>query len=336
MKLAQLAQHLGAELRGDPALDITAVAAIESAGPGHISFVSNPRYAKYAATTRASALIVEPTFPDAPVATLRVKNPHHAYARALELLYTPPAYPPGIHPTAVIAQSAVIGARAHIGAYVVIGADVRIGDDAVILPHVVIYDGARIGHHLLAHAHAVVRERCQLGDHVILQNGVVIGADGFGFARLESPGPAGLWYKVPQAGSTALGNHVEVQANATIDRGSVGVTQVHDGAKIDNLVQIGHGSVIGENSLLCAQVGLAGSTIVGKNVILAGQVGTGGHLTIGDGVIATGQSGISHDIPAGKMVSGTLAIDNKQWLRCLALFNRLPELIKELRGRRDT
>ncbi len=239
---------------------------------------------------------MSPTSPRYPTATLRLANPYLAFARAIELFHPTPAYPPGIHPTAVIAPTAVIGAQAHIGAYAVISDHVIIGDNATILPHAVIYPNASIGHYFFAHAHAVVRENCRLGDHVTLQNGAVIGGDGFGFAKQSD----GSWYKILQSGTTILEDRVEVQANATIDRASIGETRIHAGAKIDNLVQVGHGSTVGENTLLCAQVGLAGSTTIGKNVILAGQVGVAGHCTIGDGAIATAQSGIPNDVAPGK------------------------------------
>jgi len=195
----------------------------------------------------------------------------------------------------------------------------------------VIYRGARIGKNFFAHAHAVVREYCRLGDSVLLQNGAIVGADGFGFAK----GDAGKWHKIVQSGPAVLENDVEVQANACIDRASIGETHVAAGAKIDNLVQVGHGSSVGENTLLCAQVGLAGSTEVGKDVILAGQVGVAGHCKIGDGAIATAQSGIPNDVPAKAVVSGYPAVDNKLWLRCVAVFNRLPEIARVLRSRSE-
>ena len=326
MKLAEIAKHLGGELKGDPSVDITGIAGIEEAVPGQITFVSNKKYAPLARTTRASAILVEPEFADIPTATIRLANPYHAYARTIELFYEPPAYAPGIHPTAVVATTASIGLRAHIGAYAVIGENVTIGDDAVIHPHVVLYTGVHIGDRFLAHAHAIVREHCHLGDNVILQNGAVVGADGFGFARI----PSG-WSKIVQSGPAILEDDVEIQANACIDRASIGETRIQRGAKIDNLVQVGHGSNVGQDTLLCAQVGLAGSTTIGKNVILAGQVGVAGHCTIGDGAIATAQSGIPNDVPPGKIVSGYPAIDNRQWLRSVALFNRLPELLRNLR-----
>jgi UDP-3-O-[3-hydroxymyristoyl] glucosamine N-acyltransferase len=336
MKLATLAAHLGATLNGDPDLEIHSAAGLENAGPGQLTFVANPRYTPLARTTRASAVLVEPGFEAVSAATLRVMNPYLAFARALEVLYPAPAYPAGIHPTAVIAPTAHIGPEAHIGAYVVVGDRVTIGSQATLLPHVVIYPDARIGHNFFAHAHAVVREACQLGDHVTLQNGAIIGGDGFGFARHMAPEPgAPAWHKILQTGRTVLGDHVEVQANSTIDRASIGETHVHTGTKIDNLVQVGHGSTVGEDTLLCAQVGLAGSTRVGRNVILAGQVGVAGHCTVGDGAIATAQSGIPSDVAPGTTVSGYPAIDNRKWLRSIALFNRLPELMRDLR-RKDS
>ena len=238
-----------------------------------------------------------------------------------------------MHPTAIIAPTAKLGTTSHVGAYVVVGEDVEIGDKAVLLPHVVIYRGARIGNNFFAHAHSVVREYCMLGDNVILQNGAIVGCDGYGFAR-----DGDHWEKITQSGPAVLESDVEVQANSCVDRASVGETRVGRGVKIDNLVQVGHGSAVGEHTLLCAQVGLAGSTVVGKNVILAGQVGVAGHCNIGDGVVVTAQSGTHGDIPAGAMVSGSPAFDHKQWLRAVGIFNKLPELaraVRTLMARRD-
>ncbi|HKF49714.1 MAG TPA: UDP-3-O-(3-hydroxymyristoyl)glucosamine N-acyltransferase [Terracidiphilus sp.] len=326
MKLGELASKLGAELRGDPGVEITGVKGIEEAGPSEITFVANPKYAGLARTTHAAAVLVEPKFPDIPTATLRVENPYYAFSRALGLFYQPPAYAPGIHSTAVIDASVEVGEGAHIGAYVVVGPGVKIGPNATILPHVVVYPGAKIGSHFFAHAHAVVREGCILGDHVTLENGAIVGADGFGFAKNET----GRWEKIPQSGPAILGDYVDVQANACIDRATVGATEIASGAKVDNLVQVGHGSRVGENTLLCAQTGLAGSSVIGKNAILAGQTGVAGHCSVGDGVILTAQSAVSHDVPAGKMISGSPGFDNRVWLRAVAIFQRLPELLRRL------
>jgi UDP-3-O-[3-hydroxymyristoyl] glucosamine N-acyltransferase len=328
MRLQELAHRLGAELVGGSAeAEIEGVSGIETAGPGQVTFVANPKYAGLVKSTRAGAVIVEPDFPAVEVATLRVKNPYLAWSKAIETFHPKAVYAPGVHPTAVIAASTVLGARAHVGAYVVVGERCVVGDEAVLLPHVVLYDGVKVGARFLAHAHAVVREGCVLGDDVVLQNGAVIGADGFGCAKDE----AGRWSKIVQAGPAVLEDRVEVQANACVDRASVGETRVKTGAKIDNLVQVGHGSEVGEDTLLCAQVGLAGSTVVGKGVILAGQVGVAGHLTVGDGAVATAQTGIPSDVAAGAVVSGYPAMENRAWLRMVAAATRLPEVLKRLR-----
>ena len=341
MKLAELAERLGAELHGggdvgggdDRAgggqadmIEVTGVRGIEDAGPSEITFVANPKYAGLARTTRAAAILVSPDFPEISTPTLRLRNPYLAFSEALALFYHPPRYAAGIHPTAVIDITASLGEGAHVGAYAVIGPEVRVGAHATILPHVVLYQGVTVGDHFFAHAHAVVREGCILGDHVTLENGVIVGSDGFGFAKDHQ----GRWQKIPQSGPVILGNHVDVQANACIDRATIGATEIGDGAKIDNLVQIGHGSKVGENTLVCAQAGLAGSSIVGANAILAGQAGVAGHCTLGDGVILTAQSGVSHDVPAGKMLSGSPAFDNRSWLRAVAGFQRLPEIVRRL------
>jgi len=327
MKLSEIAAALGARLEGGHEIEISGVAGIEEAGAGQLTFVANPKYAAAAKTTKAAAVIVAEDFPALAIPTVRARNPYLAFARALELFYQPPRYAPGIHATAIIHPSARIGSNASIGAYVVVQEAVEIGDNCVLLPHVVIYRGARIGKHFFAHAHAVVRESCRLGDNVILQNGAVIGGDGFGFAKNDQ----GRWYKIVQSGPAVLEDDVEVQANACVDRASIGETRVARGAKIDNLVQVGHGSTVGQDSLLCAQAGLAGSTRLGKNVVLAGQVGVAGHCRLGDGAVATAQSGIPNDVEAGKVVSGYPAIENRQWLRCVALFHRLPEIARAAR-----
>ncbi len=326
MKLAELARILGTELQGDPEHEITGVAGIEEAGPEHVTFVANPRYSMLARTTKAGAVIVAPDFPAISAATLRSANPYLTFANAVGLFYHEPEYAPGIHPTAVIAPSASIGRDAHIGAFAVVGDGAVIGDNATLLPHVVIYPHAVIGHHFLAHAHSIVREYCRLGNYVVLQNGAVIGSDGFGFAKDGH----GVWQKIVQSGPAVLEDSVEVQANSCVDRASVGETHIGSGVKIDNLAQVGHGSKIGANSLVCAQVGIAGSSEIGNNVILAGQVGVAGHCKLGDGVIMTAQSGVSHDVPPGKMISGSPAFDNRQWLRSTAIFSRLPDIVKQL------
>ncbi|HYL92333.1 MAG TPA: UDP-3-O-(3-hydroxymyristoyl)glucosamine N-acyltransferase [Alphaproteobacteria bacterium] len=329
MKLTEIASRLSARLQ--PAnfdAEITGVAAIEMAAPGTVTFIANPKYAPAAKTTRASAIIVDDKFPTIERPTLRVKNPQYAYAQAVELFHQPPKYPKGVHPTAVIHSSAKVGAGASIGAYVVVDENVVIGENCTLLPHVVIYRGVKIGNNFFAHSHVSVRENSEIGNNVLLHNGVVVGSDGFGFAKNNE----GRWHKILQTGKVVVEDDVEVQANSCIDRGSLGESRIGRGCKIDNLTQVGHNCVVGENTLLCAQVGLAGSTEIGKNAILAGQAGVAGHCKIGDGVIITAQAGTHGDIPAGSVVSGSPAFDNKQWLRSVAIFSRLPELARAVRA----
>jgi UDP-3-O-[3-hydroxymyristoyl] glucosamine N-acyltransferase len=333
MKLAELAEKLSCRLEGDPSTEITGIAGMDHATPGQVTFLANRRYFPLLRSTRASAIFVEegiridrePGLP--PLASLRSSNPYLAFAKAIELFYQTPAYPPGIHPTAVIAKSARVGTKAHIGPYCYVAEDVVIGENAVLHSFVTIYQGAIIGNLFFAHAHAVVRENCRIGDRVILQNGVVIGADGLGFAKLKD----GSWYKMTQSGPAVLEDDVEIQANACIDRATVGETRIGHGTKIDDLVLIGHASQIGANAMLCGQVGLAGSTRIGDGVILAGQVGTAGHLSIGKGAVITAKSGVPNDVPPAGMYSGYPAVENRQWLKTHAALNRLPELQRRVR-----
>ena len=277
----------------------------------------------------ASARSLPPT-----AALLRVKDPQLAFAQAIELFYQPPQYAAGVHPTAVVAGSARIGRNAHIAAHVVIDEDVEIGNDCTLLPHVVIYRGVRIGDNFFAHAHAVVREQCRIGNNVVLQNGVLIGGDGFGFTRT----PEG-WRKTVQAGIVVIEDNVEVQANTCIDRATVAETRIGRGTKIDNLTHVAHNVEVGESGLLCAQVGVSGSAKLGRNVILLGQVGSIGHITIGDNAVVTPQSGIAGDVPADATVSGAPAVDHRVWMKYSAVLPKLPELARAvrslLRGKRD-
>jgi UDP-3-O-[3-hydroxymyristoyl] glucosamine N-acyltransferase len=196
----------------------------------------------------------------------------------------------------------------------------------VLHSFVTIYRGSRIGDDFFAHAHAVVREHCHIGNRVILQNGVVIGGDGLGFAKQKD----GSWFKMLQSGPAVLEDDVEVQSNACVDRATVGETRIGRGAKLDDLVLVGHASQVGPDSMLCGQVGLAGSTKVGKGCILAGQVGTAGHLSIGDGAVITAQSGVPNNVPANSLYSGYPAVENRKWLKSMAALNRLPELQKRI------
>jgi UDP-3-O-[3-hydroxymyristoyl] glucosamine N-acyltransferase len=333
MKLTEVAQKLDCRLEGAPDTEIHGIAGIEHAQPGQLTFLANRRYFSLLKTTRASAILIEdritidrdPGMP--PLAALRTANPYLAFAHAIELFYQPPRYEPGIHPTAVIAETAQIGDGAHIGPYCFIDEGAKIGRNAVLHSFVTIYRGAHIGDDFFAHAHAVVRESCRIGDRVILQNGAIIGGDGLGFAKQKG----GTWYKMSQSGPAVLEDDVEVQSNSCVDRATVGETRVGRGTKLDDLVLIGHASQVGSDNMLCGQVGLAGSTKVGNGCILAGQVGTAGHLSIGDGAVITAQSGVPNDVPARSLYSGYPAVDNRQWLKTAAAVNRLPELQKRVR-----
>lgn len=327
MKLREIAERLGCELEGDGDMEITGVAGIEDAEPGQLTFLANPRYRAAVKTTRASAILAAADAGPMPLAVLRSSNPYLDFARAIEFFYQPPKFAPGIHPTAVIAPSARIGEGAHIGPYCFVDEGVTLGSNAVLHSFVSVYRGARIGDNFFAHAHAVVREFCQIGNRVILQNAAVVGSDGFGFAKKSDGG----WYKMQQAGIAVIEDDVEIQAHTTVDRATIGRTVIRRGAKLDNLVLVGHASEVGEDTLLCGQVGLAGSTVVGKNCILAGQSASAGHLEMGDGVILTAQSAVHNDVPPGQTISGSPAMENKVWLKCVAAYNRLPELQKTVR-----
>jgi UDP-3-O-[3-hydroxymyristoyl] glucosamine N-acyltransferase len=329
MKLRELAAALdctsdfGDETDGD--IEIAGVRGIDEAAAGYITFLSSAKYAPKLKTTQASAVIAAQPVPGIP--TLLSKNPYLDFARALELFYQPPRPKPGIHPSASVAESARIGDGASIGPFVAVGENVTIGRDAVLHPHVVIYEGAVIGDRFTAHSHSVVREYCRIGDRVILQNGVVVGGDGFGFAKRAD----GRHHKIVQSGVTVVEDDVEIQSLTSVDRATFGETRVRRGAKIDSLVQIGHNCVVGEDNIICSQTGLAGSSVLEKNVLLAGQVGISGHLTIHEGVTVYAQSGIGGDVKANSRVSGSPAFDASEWLRAITAFQKLPEILRTVR-----
>jgi len=326
MKLRALAEHLGCELRGDGEIEIHGVRSLEDAGVGDVAFLANVRYAPQLATTKASAVIIAASAPEVPIATLRAENPYLCFARALTLFQPPRRPPVGVHPTAVIAPSARVGEGASIGAYAVVGERVEIGPRVTLHPHVTIYDDVRIGADFVAHAGAVIREDIRIGDRVIIHPGAVLGADGFGFA----PSSEGA-VKIPQTGTVTIEDDVEIGANTTIDRATLGSTTVRSGAKLDNLVMVGHNCEVGAHSFLAAQVGLAGSTKIGRGVQMGGQAGIAGHLTIGDGVRIVAQSGVPSSVPAGHVVGGYPAVEVTLWRRISAVLPRLPELFRRVR-----
>lgn len=300
---------------------------MEHAGPSELTFLANPKYASKVRHTRAAAILASGPVASVRLATLVSSNPYLDFARALELFYRPPAPEPGIHPLASIAPGAAIGENASIGPFAVVSKDVAIGRNAVLHPHVVIYRGVRIGDDFIAHSHASVRENCRIGHRVILQNGVVVGGDGFGFAKRAD----GSHHKIVQSGITVIEDDVEIQTLSSVDRATVGETRVRRGAKLDSLVQVGHASVVGEDNIICAQTGLAGSSILEKNVLLAGQVGISGHLTIHDNAVVYAQSGIGGDVPKGAVLSGSPAFDAREWLRAVTAFPKLAELVRSVR-----
>ena len=326
LTLQELADRLDCRLDGDGALRIGRVATLEEAGEGDLSFFANPKYGRALLATRASAVILGHDAPPAPCAMLRAAQPYFAFARALELLHPGEKPAPGVHPHAVIADDAVLGADVSIGPFVSIGAGARIGDRTVVHSHVSIGAGAVVGDDCVIHSHCAVRERVTLGRRVVLQDGVVVGGDGFGFA----PAPGGGFHKIPQVGTVVIEDDVEIGANTTIDRPSLGATRIGEGSKIDNLVQIAHGVAVGRRVLFAAQVGIAGSTVVEDDVMLGGQVGVAGHIRLERGMKASARSGIPNSVGPGELVSGYPAIENRVWLRASALFKRLPDMQRTL------
>lgn len=300
---------------------------MEQAGPQHLTFLANPKYAPKVKETKAGAILTTHAVGHATLASLISTNPYLDFARAVALFYQPPQPGPGIHPTASIAPTARIGEGCSIGAFCAIGDGVIIGRNATLHPHVVIYDGVEIGDDLLAHSHVSIREHCLIGHRVTLQNGVVVGGDGFGFAKQSD----GRHFKIVQSGVTVIEDDVELQTLTSVDRATMGETRVKRGAKVDSLVQIGHACIVGEDNIICSQTGLAGSTVLEKNVVLAGQVGVSGHLTIHEGAIVYAQSGIGGDVPAGDIVSGSPAFDRSTWLRAITAFPKLPDLLRKVR-----
>lgn len=327
MRLADLAARLDCELEGDGEIEIVGVGTIEDAGPGEITFVANPRYARHLTHTKASAVILPVSGPPAPIATLRTAEPYLAFARAVEQFHRPLPSSPGVHPTAIVAPTARIGGDASIGAYCVVGEGVSIGRDARLAPHVVIYPEVQIGDRFVAHAQVTVRERVRIGNDVTLYSGAVVGSDGFGYVVTRE----GRIHKIVQAGDVVLEDGVEIGANATVDRAAVGSTILRRNVKIDNLVQIGHGCDVGEGSMLAAQCGLSGSTRVGRLVRMGGQSGAAGHLTIGDGAQVAAQGGVASSVAPASVVGGYPAVEAALWRRMTAALHRLPALLQRVR-----
>lgn len=328
--LAELATHVGGAVDGDGSVRIRGLSSLEEAGPGDLSFYGNPRYRKELGTTRASAVLIPPgeTVNRAGMAWVRVPSPHLAFARLLALFHPVDRPAPGVHPRAEVHRSARVDPTATVMALAVVDAGAEVGARTVLWPGTYVGEGSTVGEDCVLQPGAVVRERCVVGNRVLLQPGVVVGSDGFGFA-FDASGPAHV--KVPQIGTVRIEDDVEVGAGSCIDRATTGETVVGRGTKIDNLVQIAHNVRVGPLSILCAQVGISGSTEIGQGVVLAGQVGVVGHVHIGDGARIAAQSGVPHDVSPGATVSGYPAVDHALWLRQSAALKKLPELLRELR-----
>lgn len=330
MKLSELAEKTYSKIEhGDADLEINSAAGLDIAAAGDVSFLANPKYTPQIKETKASAIFLneDVLMTRADIAVLRSKDAYLAYTRALRLFFPEAEINAFIHPTAVIHETAKVAEDVEIGANVVVGANCEIESGVKIFPNACIYDGAKIGKKSVIHSNVSVRENCEIGANCIVHNNSTIGSDGFGYAKDEQK----RWLKIPQVGRVVLEDDVEIGANTAIDCASVGETRIKRGAKIDNLVQIGHSCTIEEDALVCSQTGLAGSSVIGKRVILAGQVGIAGHLRVGDDVVMTAKSATSHDVEDGKIISGVPAFDNRDWLRSIAAFQRLGDLVKRIR-----
>ncbi len=329
LSVSEIAALVGGEVQGDASRRIGGVAALDAAGPGHLSFVANPRYLPYLHASSAGAVLVarglDAELP-AGAAAIRVDDPHAALAAVLPVLYPEPVEPAGVHPTAVVGEGTEIGEGASVGAYAVIGRGVRIGARARIGPQTVVGDGCTVGADSVLHAQVTLYRGVTVGERCAVHSGTRLGADGFGYAFVD-----GAHRKVPQVGGCVIEDDVEIGANVTIDRGSVGDTVVGRGTKIDNLVMIGHNCRIGRHVIVVSQVGISGSTTVGDYAVLGGQAGVQGHITIGAGARVGGQAGVIGDVAAGETVSGYPARPHREAMRVSALLFRLPELVKQVR-----
>lgn len=330
MKLSELAEKTFSTIEiGNPDMEIFAAAGLDLAQIGEVTFLANPKYTPQIKETNASAIFLNNnvSIERDDIAVLRAKDAYVAYTRALRLFHPEPEIVPTIHPTAVIHKTANVAKNVEIMANVVVGKDCEIAENVRIYPNATIYDGVKIGKGSVIHSGVSIRENCEIGENCIIHNNTTIGSDGFGYAKDEDK----HWLKIPQVGRVVLEDNVEIGANSAIDCASVGETRIKNGVKIDNLVQIGHSCTVEEDTLICSQTGLAGSSVIGKRVILAGQVGIAGHLKVGDDVVITAKSATSHDVEPGKIISGVPAFDNRDWLRSTAAYRRLGDMAKTIR-----
>lgn len=330
--LESIAREIGGTVEGDGGCQITGVASVEDAKSGQITFIADEKYLKFLDRTQASALIVPEKFDIKTDRNLiRTKNAVRSFSRVVEIFFPPtPAIEKGIHPTAVIEANVRLGEDVRIGAHVFIGENAVVGDRTVIMPGSVVEASVTIGSDVILSARACIKTRCVLGDRVIIHSGAVIGSDGFGFT-VEN----GKYVKIPQVGIVVIEDDVEIGANTTVDRATLGVTRIGRGTKIDNLVQVAHNCTIGENTVIAGQAGLSGSTHVGSNVQIGGQAGFGGHTKVGDGAIVGAQAGVIKDVPEKAFVFGAPARPKGEEGRILASMARLPEMIKEMKALKE-
>jgi UDP-3-O-[3-hydroxymyristoyl] glucosamine N-acyltransferase len=323
--LQEIAQYLGGTVSGDGEIQIGGLATLDDAGEGQLTFLANPKYASKVATTKASAVLLpQGANPQGRNAIFHA-NPYLAFAKLLTLFYTAPAAPQGVMAGAFVSDKAQIGANVTVYPGASVGPGVVIGERVTLHPGVVLYPGVVLGDDVTLHANVSIRERCRLGNRVTIHDGTVIGSDGFGYA------PDGKsWYKIPQIGIVIIEDDVEIGSNAVMDRAALEVTRIRRGTKIDNLVQIAHNCVIGEDCMIVSQVGISGSTQLGNHVILGGQVGLAGHIKIGDNVMVGAKSGVPGNVEGNQVVSGIPAIPHREWLKSSGLVPRLPEFRKTL------
>lgn len=326
-RLRELADFVQGTIVGDDQIEITAVAGIEEAQQGELTFLANPKYRAKLQHTRASAVIVAPDVDIPELTVLKVPNPYFAFAQILTIFAVKYHPPVGIHGSVILGEDVLIGKDCALGPHVTLGNHVRIGERTIIHAGVVIGDHVTIGSDVLIYPNVSILQEVSIGNRVILHSGTVIGSDGFGFA----PTAAGEYYKIPQIGTVIIEDDVEIGANVTIDRAALGETHIHRGVKIDNLVQIAHNVVVGEHSVIVAQVGISGSTHVGSHVTLAGQVGLVGHIQIGDHVMIGAQSGVTKSVPEKSVMSGSPAVDLQLWKKAQVALLKLPEALKTIR-----
>lgn len=324
----ELANLIDAKLVGDSQISIDGVARIENASPNQVTFIANRNYLKFLDTTEAGAVILKDVPETESAKVLLISDePYISFLKALKVFHPdPPAPEPGIHPTAVVSPDAKLGENISIGPLCVVEEGAKIGDNTQLLSQVFVGRNVKIGNNCKFYSHVSIREECRIGDRVILQNGVVIGGDGFGFAPQDQ-----AYLKIPQVGIVIIEDDVEIGANTTVDRATLGETIIRKGVKLDNLVQVAHNVEIGENTVVAAQTGIAGSSKIGKKVMMGGQVGISGHIKISDGVMIAAQSGLHKDPGEGNIVGGYPAKDIRLWHRIEAIINRLPELVKRVR-----